>query len=152
MISIRRSIGALVLVVGSGLLWSGCATSGKLEHGADCAGIKNHNIEIGSVVSCKWVYLNSNSTGQGNTVNWRATDPNRTVIIQFDSAHSPDPFPSISCRTIGQNVCHSGSLDPSIQGDSSKEYPYNAYLCDAQGAHCDMQHPIEPGIIIVPSR
>ena len=143
MIANRRSIGVLVLVVASGLLWSGCATSGRLEHGDDCAGIKNHNIEIGSVVSCKWVYIKSNATGQGNVVNWRATDPRMNVQIVFDS---PNPFPSLSCPG-NQNVCQSGALDPAIPGDSSKEYHYHAKLCDSSGT-CGQE--IEPGIIIVP--
>jgi hypothetical protein len=110
----------------------------------DCACTKDHIIEIGtSTVSCKWIYLKSNSSNQGNTVLWKAADPKMSVKIVFDD---PNPFPRINCPGT-QKTCQSGGLDPNIKGSGSIEYKYHASTCDDQG-NCGQE--VDPGIIIVP--
>src|SRR5262249_24104370 len=110
-----------------------------------CACAKDHIIEISDVVSCKWIYVKSNSHGRGNTVLWKPKDPLKTVTIAFVTP-PPSPFPNLNCQ--GVQTCPSGPLDSSIPGSGSKEYKYQASLCDNHGANCGP--PIDPGIIIVP--
>ena len=109
----------------------------------DCTGITNHNIEVGARVSCKWVFVKTNDAGSGNTVNWRATDPNKKMKIIFDNSAV---FPSLYCPG-DKNVCQSGALSTSLHGDPSVDYRYHAYLCD-DVMHCGSE--VDPGIIIVP--
>ena len=143
MISRPRSIGALSLIALWGLVSTCCTTQPKPGPMEDCYTAQNHNIEIGSVVSCKWVILHSNAHGQGNTINWRATDPTKKVKIWFDDK---SVFPSLDCPG-GQNVCHSGALNPGISGDPPPRYTYHAQICE-NVTSCGPD--IDPGIIIVP--
>ena len=108
-----------------------------------CTGIENHNIEIGARVSCKWVFVKTNDTGNGNTINWRAAVAGKKVRIVFDNWAV---FPDLSCPG-DHDVCPSGALNKELHGDTSVDYRYHAYLCD-DPAHCSQE--IDPGIIIVP--
>lgn len=150
MTSIRRCLGVFSLAALSGFVSSCCTTSKPQsvhafgDNGEDCAGAKDHNIDIGSHVSCKWVYLKSNSSGKGNTVNWSTTAPGMNVKIVFEHG---GPFQSPLNCPGDQKVCHAGPLDPSVKGDSSVDYHYKAYLC-SDANNCGQE--IDPGIIIVP--
>jgi hypothetical protein len=147
MVSTRKLAGLLSL----GLLaiaLSSCCTAAQAPPPPppakdDCTGITNHNIEVGARVSCKWVFVKSNDGGNGNTVNWKATDPNKKIRIIFDSSAV---FPTLYCPG-DKNVCQSGPLSKDLHGDPSVDYKYHAYLCDDM-AHCGSE--VDPGIIIVP--
>lgn len=149
MMSSRRWLGILSLFALAGSLFSCCTTQPITPVGStgsgDCTSIGDHNIEVGAKVSCKWVFLHSNEHGQGNTVNWKATDQTMGIKISFDDA---SVFPGLNCSG-SQKVCQSGALNPAYKGDPSVDYHYHAFLC-AQMDPTKCGPEVDPGIIIVP--
>jgi hypothetical protein len=151
MVSTRKLAGTLTLGLLAIALSACCATAGQTPPSPpppppardDCTGITNHNIEIGVRVSCKWVFVKSNDTGNGNTINWRSTVSGRKVKIVFDNLAV---FPDLRCKG-DQDVCQSGALNKELHGDPSVDFKYHAYLCE-DSDHCSQE--VDPGIIIVP--
>jgi hypothetical protein len=110
---------------------------------------RNHVIEIGSVVSCKMVFVSKMANnGKGNSILWRSTDPSLNVAIEFETgAGVKNPYPHVDCSLSSpKNVCKSGDLDSTLTADEHYVYFYHAYLVDKDGNSVE----IDPGVIIKP--
>lgn len=100
-------------------------------------------IDVAANGVCKLVAVSKMANqGRGNTILWRAADPQKTVRIELD-----DPIFSFSC-TGTDHVCRSGDVNAAVVGNDHYVYFYRAWICDAGAKNC--QEVIDPGIIIRP--
>jgi len=104
---------------------------------------QNNIIDVRADGVCKLVTVSKMANqGKGNTILWRAVDPQKTVRIELD-----DPIFSFSCTGI-DHVCRSGDVNPAVVGNDHYVYFYRVWLCDEGAKNC--QGVVDPGIIIRP--
>lgn len=105
---------------------------------------RNNVIEVGPTGGCKLVTVSRMANqGKGNTILWRAADPQKKVRIELD-----DPiFPSLACPGT-DHVCQSGDLNGAVVANDHYVYFYHVWLCDTGAKNC--QEIVDPGIIIRP--
>jgi hypothetical protein len=108
----------------------------------DCSQEKDHVIEIGDVVSCKSVTV---SKAKGNTILWRATNPDKWILIVWDRANNDPPvFPAMKHCDGTMDTCQSGKIDDQTPYGSHKYY---AYLVPKEGGPPVL---IDPDVIVKP--